>query len=354
MNVGRIVHEFNDYTRKELFNNNETRTIIVSIFYPSEINTQVNETNYLKLFEPCEDMALSTLKEMGVDSDYLRSLKTQVYNNAKPDHTLNNYPVILYAPGFGVVRDMYTYHIQQLVECGFIVVSIGATYDSIFTIFPDGRFVKQAEVKSKDNSTDSQIWGELLKTRVEDILYVMNHLEEIQAVLPPMSIDTTTIGIVGHSLGGAAAFEVAKKDARIRACVMLDASFQLLELGENVNINTPILIMRQEKCTYDELRNELSEEKIYPYVNGFERLFTLLSGYKSVVKVQGANHMTFCDVPVYYKEEGIDEIHYVISKFATNFLRTFILNKKVDYKRSLDSKIWSKIVEIDEKGSPVS
>ncbi|UNK20294.1 dienelactone hydrolase family protein [Paenibacillus sp. N3/727] len=354
MNVGRIVHVFNDNSRKEPFSNHETRTIVVSIFYPAEVeNAYNNETNYVELFEPCTENALSVLKDMGVDIDYFRSIKTQIHNNAKPNLTLNNYPVVLYAPAFGVVRDMYTYHIQQLVDYGFIVVSIGSTYESIFSIFPEGRFVKQAEKISQINGTDFQFWRELLETRIEDILYVMNHFEELQSQLSSKPFDFGNIGIVGHSLGGAAAFEAARRGTRIKAGVMLDASFHLLNLNENVKINTPFLIMRQEKCTHDELRNEFSEGIITPFVDGFERLYTLLSGYKSFVKVQGAHHMTFSDVPMHYKEEKISEKHKTISNYATSFLSEFIQNKTETYQSLLGSMQFNKIVEINKKGEPI-
>lgn len=148
MAVGRIVHVFHDKSRKEFFSNHETRSIIISVFYPAEMKRNY-ETSYLELFEPCTEQAVNVLKDMGVDMDYFRGIQTQIHNDAQPNLTLNNYSVILYVPAFGVGRDMYTYHIQQLVDEGFIVVSIGSTYETIFSILPDGRFVKQAEVISK-------------------------------------------------------------------------------------------------------------------------------------------------------------------------------------------------------------
>lgn len=354
MSVGRIVHVFNDNSREELFSENEKRSIIASIFYPAEVkNSEDNETNYLDLFEPCTEKALSILKDMGVDIDYFKGMKTQIHNNAQPNITLNHYPVIFYVPAFGVFRDMYSYHIQQLVDSGFIVISIGSTYESIFSIFPEGRLVQQAEAISNINSTDFQFWRELLDLRVEDIVYVMNHLDEVQSQLTSEPFKFGTIGIVGHSLGGAAAIEVAKRETRIKAGVMLDPSFHLINFNENEKINTPFLIMRQEKSTYEQLCNELSEGIINPFLNGFERLHDLLSGYKSFVKVEGTHHMTFSDVPIHYKEEQISMKHEIISKYATSFLCEFTQNKTSTYQRLLRSKDSNEVVEIDIKGNPI-
>lgn len=192
-----------------------------------------------------------------------------------------------------------------------------------------------------------------MNARVEDILYVMNHFEELQSRLTSKSIDFSTFGIVGHSLGGAAAFEVAAMDTRIQAGVMFDASFHLLYLNENVKVNTPFLIMRQDKCTYEELRNELSEGIINPFINGYEKLYHVFSGYKSCVKIHGAHHMTFSDVPLHYKEEHISENHKLISKYATRFLCEFTQIKKQSYQRLLSNKESSEIVEIDMNGYPI-
>lgn len=354
VSVGRIVHTFNDYSRKELFSDDETRAIIVSVFYPAILkNIQEIESNYLNLFDPCADDALSVLKNMGVDEDYFRNIKALIHNHSKSELITDNYPVILYSPAFGVVRDMYTYHIEQLVKSGFIVVSIGSTYESIFSIFPEGRWIKQADELSEINSTDFQLWAKLLEARVDDILYVMDHLDEIQPYFASKQINCRAMGIVGHSLGGAAAFEAAKRDRRIKAGVMLDPSFHLLSFRGNVKLDTPFLIMRQEKCSYDELRDELSEGIIHPFLHGFEKLHTVLTGYRSFVNVSGAHHMTFSDVPIHYKDSEISEKHNLISKYGTRFLCEFIQDQACAYQNLLDNNQLNGIVEIDQKGDQV-
>lgn len=352
MEVGRIVDVLYDGSRKDRFSDDEYRAIIVSIYYPAKVkDAQHKETSYMDLFEPCTEQATNVFKSMGVDIDYFSKLRTKVHNNAEPHFSETNYPVILYAPAFGVTKDMYIYHIKQLVDCGFVVVSIGSTNESIFSIFPDGRFINQADVLSNINSTDFQLWTELLETRVEDILHVINHLEELLTQSLFHDIDYSTVGIIGHSLGGLAAFEAAKRDNRIRAGVMFDASFHLINVEENDKIHTPFLIMRQEKCSYDELRNELSEGIIDPFIIGFERFYDILYGYKSFLKVPGTHHMSFCDVPVHFKEEKISEKHEIISKYATAFLSEFMQNNHAVYQKLIDSKQLDEVVEIDKRGN---
>ncbi|WFA87641.1 MULTISPECIES: dienelactone hydrolase family protein [Paenibacillus] len=355
MNVGRNVVVLNDKSRKDPFSNDEERAIITSIYYPTDDkNTQINVSNYMDLFDPSKDKAINILKDLGVDIEYLNTIETHIYNNYNPKYSNAKSDVILYSPGFGVSRDMYTYHIKYLVDCGYIVVSIGATYESVFSIFPDGRVVNQTAQLTNIKSTDFILWRELLDTRVEDILYVINHLDLLfsQSLLEGFSY--RSIGIVGHSLGGAAAFEVAKRDNRIRAGVMFDASFHLLDLEKNEKIDTPFLIMRQEKCTYDELLTELSEGIINPFISGFEKLYKQLNGYKAAVKVQGAHHMTFSDVPIHFKDIEAINKHEIISDYSTAFLSEFIQGKSYSLQNSFNHKRSADIVEINIKGQTVS
>lgn len=187
-------------------------------------------------------------------------------------------------------------------------------------------------------------------------MYVINHLDYIftQSNIHSGHIHSGNdkkIGIVGHSLGGAAAFEVAKRDSRILAGVLLDASFHLIDIDEHETISTPILMMRQENCTYDELCNDLSEELLSRYINGFAKIYHQLVGFKNTVKVQGAHHMTFSDVPLHYKDMDVFEKHKSISKYTSIFFEEFIQAKAFSFQNVCKSKLFADIVDIDYEGN---
>lgn len=100
------------------------------------------------------------------------------------------------------------FHIERLVEQGFAVVTIGATAESMFSIYPDGRFIRQADKLSTMESTETGIWDQLLQARVEDILYTAGHLQELESCFPSPWMDMERVGLVGHSLGGVAVSQV--------------------------------------------------------------------------------------------------------------------------------------------------
>jgi dienelactone hydrolase len=65
--------------------------------------------------------------------------------------------------------------------------------------------------------------------RAADSTHVQNHLEDVVAKLPALpahAIDTSSAHLVGFSLGGAVATEVAKRDARASSVVNLDGGMQ--------------------------------------------------------------------------------------------------------------------------------
>ena len=355
MAVGRKVVALNDISRKDPFADGETREIITSIYYPADVTyDQIGFNSYLNLFDPCKKMASSILQDMGVDIEYLASLQTTIINDAKPNLVHGRSPIILYSPGFGVTKDMYSYHIQELVHCGFIVIAIGSTYESIFTIFPEGRYIKQTEILSNITDSNYSLWQKLLKTRVEDILFVIRHLDLLIAETNLGNVNWDALGIVGHSLGGAVAFEVAKEDKRVRAGVMLDASFHLLDEERDAQLSTPFLLMRQQKCTYDELIDEMPEEIITSYIEGYERTHDQLVGDRYTVKVQGADHMTFSDIPLHYKELDVSEKHKTICSLSNAFLKEFVQGQASSFQDIFYGKRPSGIKEIDMKGNLVN
>ncbi|WP_020615519.1 alpha/beta hydrolase family protein [Paenibacillus daejeonensis] len=355
MAVGRKIVALNDISRKDPFADGETREIITSIYYPADVtHAQIGFNSYLDLFDPCKEMASIILQDMGVDIEYLASLPIVIINDATPNLVHGRRPVILFSPGFGVTKDMYSYHVEELVCSGFVVISIGSTYESIFTIFPDSRYSKQIEVLSNIKDSDYSLWQKLLKTRVEDILFVIKHLDLLIEGTNLGDVNWDDIGIVGHSLGGAAAFEVAKKDKRIRAGVMLDASFHLLNAKKNTKLGTPFLVMRQEKCTYDELLDELPEEIITSYIQGYERTCNQLVGNRYTVKVQGAHHMTFSDIPLHYKELNVSEKHKTICSLLNAFLKEFLQGQASSFQDIFYGKRPNGIKEIDIKGNLVN
>ncbi|MFD1908799.1 alpha/beta fold hydrolase [Paenibacillus rhizoplanae] len=108
-----------------------------------------------------------------------------------------------------------------------MVITISAPHESVFTVFPDGSYLKQAPEMAELASSDYTSWRRLLHNRVQSIHAVMDHLKMLNRSDTGLAglFDLDKVAVLGHSLGGAASLEAAKQDHRIKAAVLLDPSF---------------------------------------------------------------------------------------------------------------------------------
>lgn len=323
MKAGRIVRALRDSSRPELFDSEPARSVVVSIYYPPGPNAEEDRhAAYADLFAPATDRALGLLSGMGVDPDELKRLDSGVHNEAPVLRRPGGYPVMLYSPAFGVVNDMYTFNIVRLVQEGYIVVAVGAAYESIFTVFPDGTWIGQSERISALRHEDARTWELLRCQRTEDLLFVRNELERLNRTDDQVSglFDLTRIGVIGHSLGGAAAVASLQSCPYIRTAILMDPSFHLIPARELAPISKPVLLMRQQHTSREELAGRMAADLIEPFVAGYERLAVALAGFRSIVSVPGTDHMSFCDVPLHYGDQTIRDKHEAINRTMLLFL----------------------------------
>ncbi|WP_315795404.1 hypothetical protein [Paenibacillus sp. BIC5C1] len=349
MTVGRKVCVLKDESRIDPISK-ELREVLISIYYPS--NPVEHESKYISLFEPNISSAVDMLSSMGVDKDYICNLDSKIHNDESVDITAKTCPIIFVAPAFGVVRDMYSFCVEHLVECGFVVITIGATHESIFSIFPDGRFVNQSNEVSEIESLDIHSWKQLLKLRVEDISWVLENIAEVLDSDKDLRgiVDVNEMGIIGHSLGGAAAYELLKREKRIKASILLDPSFHLMTTSMEEGVSVPLLVARQEKCSFEELENEISPDLLPLLLSGYESLFNSSDLNSSFIKLNGTHHMTFSDIPIHYNEDGIQHKHSTINKYISAFLEEHLKKEKNKFHKLLKNKINDGIDQVNSKG----
>jgi hypothetical protein len=336
--MGRTTSVITDKDRDNPFKNDGSkRRFMISIYYPSyDTGIFENEPVYPELFHPGEETAINFFKNFGADVTYLSSLKTNVYNNVGiPEEGV--YPVIIYSPAFGIERDMYWFNISNLVVNGFIVLTVGATYDSIFTVFPDGEYVQQLKNLADLEGTDFEVWQSLLEIRIKDISYVLDRLPELNATdeLLKNKMNLQRIGLIGHSLGGAAVYRALKKYSYIKAGILLDPSLHLLG-SDTDTLSTPVLLMRQNSSTYEMLINDGWNETVArETINGQINLAIVLTGYKSLIKIHGANHLTFSDAPIHFNERDISKKHEIINQVTIAFLKEFVCEHTDEYTKKI-------------------
>ncbi|RAO72902.1 uncharacterized protein BHQ10_008914 [Talaromyces amestolkiae] len=262
----------------------QPRTLMISLFHP------VPPAACYPSLTPYMDPISATFEDgeyapVGVPAGAFGSLTLQT---CKPCPASNpsrrvkgpSYPLILFSPGQGNSRLLYSAVVQQLASTGYIVVTIDHTYDANIVTFPGNVTILAANI-----TTDAQIVDDL-NVRVKDVSFVLDQLQRpsvISRLIPGRTcgLDTSKVGIYGHSLGGATAAEAMLSDSRLIGGVNLDGTFfgSVIDRG----LDKPFMIMSHEgkNLTTDE-----TWAALWPKLKGFKRGFML----------SGSTHGTYTDL----------------------------------------------------------
>lgn len=361
MKIGRIVRILEDKERKEkLMECNDNRKVIISFYYPIDETWKENrQALYADLYSPREDEFINTFRNFVLLEDdaekkkFLERIETNIYNDAPISKNEVKYPVIIHSTGLGAPRDYMTFNVEKLVSEGYVVFTIGHTYDSMLTILPNGEMLKPPKKELNQNDKKN-----LIDIRKNDILFVLNKLEQLnnEDDVIKDKLDLKRIGVIGHSLGGASVFKASQCDSRIKATVLFDASLQFFNIEEEQKLNTPLLNFRRGTFDYetsikefiDYFKNKSDGEKFKKEIILYDnilreshkeqkKLFNYLCGYKSFIKLNGSKHMIFSDYStiIGQKKESetlsVEKAHEVINDVTIRFFDEFLRGKQEKY-----------------------
>lgn len=273
-------------------------------------------------------------------------------------------PLVIFSHGaFGYYQSNFSTY-AELVSNGYVVVSLDHPYHAFFTKDSSGRtvtvdpeFISTAmEVGGKDVS-ESEIYpitSEWMKLRTDDMNFVVdsfikagetgdfddswffkgNEKEKTADIIS--SINTKKIGLMGHSLGGATAVSVGRRED-ISAIIDLDGTM----LGEETGVtddgillvndepyNNPILSIDNDEHHRQRIECKKSGT-VYPNNVIIEKA---RDGYETYIA--GSDHMNFTDLPLFAPslakmlgtgdidpEECIDRINSLVLDFFNYSLK---------------------------------
>jgi pimeloyl-ACP methyl ester carboxylesterase len=287
--VGRRFFDWIDQTRLDPFHKSEKRELVVSVWYPRNDGTQASQASYIpvngsRLIARFRSMMLrlrvqsfvSAMLRNPLPMDVLTTIKTHVVDNAPISTAQASFPALLFSTGFGADPTEYTAVLEDIASHGYVVVAIDPTDFVPVTVLRDGRIVYAPfwAPSLYDLERDYQVW-------VEDILFVLNQIvrENKEQQVPLFNhINTTKLGVFGHSFGGAAAAGACHFDSRIRAGLNLDGAPQ----GDSSTWNFPQPFMLVE-----------SDGRAFKHTSWEVFFGGLTNGYRVVIK--GSTHHAFTD-----------------------------------------------------------
>lgn len=237
------------------------------------------------------------------------------------------FPLVIFSHGaFGYNQSNYSTY-AELASNGYVVISTEHPYHSLFTtdtsgntIIVDPEFINGIGTVNSEGVSEetifelSSVW---IKLRSDDLNFVIDsvkstadgnalpgywHTEAADEILTALSMtDTEKIGVMGHSLGGAAAVSMGRTRTDISAVIDLDGTMLSEVLGvENgrdiINTEpytTPLLSFDNEEHHF---ASEEARKEDIPYANNTVH-DNAVCGFRTYIP--GTGHMNYTDLPMF-------------------------------------------------------
>ena len=306
------------------------RPVDIDIWYPAEkvetdsmmiykefLNLFVNRPNYYR----DTVAAKGAINEMAKafcdmnqcsDSTKLLYFKTGSFKNAKP--AKGKFPLVVYLASYGSSGFENFTLFEELTRQGFVVVSINSI----------GRFPGEMTMKYED-----------CMQQVYDAVFSLKYLSKAQ------NINFSKIGIVGYSWGGMAASLLAGQVTNATCLISLDGSefhhygsakaedddFDGITNSKDFkNITIPYLRFEQSPPS----SNSAKKDSVYNFSGK-------LSENNVMLKVNGAEHYHFCNLPFVVKTSGNckdNGLYTIITKLTISYLNDH-LKRTNDFSKAL-------------------
>ncbi|MEY9859410.1 dienelactone hydrolase [Catenulispora sp. GAS73] len=290
--VGADVLHLTDTSRLDPWNPSAGyRQLTVSMFYPARQGTG-RPAPYMSAGEAQNFVALRVPPGFGITADAVAALQTHAFTGASAAH--GKFPLVVLSPGLENPRATLTSVATDLASRGYVVALVGHPYEDSGEQLADGSIAPclWCNQDGADPASDDQ----LVASRGVDVKFVMDQLTRAHVWDLSHLIDKHSIGIAGHSAGGAAAAAAMEADPRIKAGVNLDGTFLPAVPAAALGDRAFMLFGKQSDHV----------EGNAPYLDPtWSATWADLSGYKRWFAVSGEAHASFTDISVLAEEAGM-------------------------------------------------
>ena len=155
-----------------------------------------------------------------------------------PQNAFGKYPLIIFSHGSFGIKTSNESLFNELASHGYVVGSIDHTYQCLYTADKGGHITLMAksyvqEIVNQDAHSRKQqsyeYFQKWMNIRTRDINFVLNHIlaEAKNNVAESVYklVDTSKIGVMGHSLGGSAALGIGRMRNDVSGVVALESPF---------------------------------------------------------------------------------------------------------------------------------
>jgi pimeloyl-ACP methyl ester carboxylesterase len=207
----------------------EQRRMMVQVWYPAT-SGQVGEPAPYLPDGVIDAQALAT--SFGFPGFFLNHFQHATTNsllNAPIATCFEQWPVLVFSHGWNGMRYQNTAQMEALASQGYIVFAPEHAYGAVISVYPDGSATNNKDgalpsgVSEEEYASAAYILGQ---SWVGDLVYTLDQMELLQSGDIPSifqgHLDTSRIGMFGHSTGGGAVLQACWQDQRCQAVVGQD------------------------------------------------------------------------------------------------------------------------------------
>lgn len=286
--LGTHIYRWTDAARDEpvTADLSDKRSVIAQVFYPAAPGAKGARSSYI-------DGLHALPAKVSLLPGFMLSTFGRIDTHAIVDAPVSparNWPVVLFSPGFGGPRAVYTGLAEALAAKGYVVITLDHPYESAVTELPDGRIVSTIDnfPAGGTQAEGDAYMASLLDLRAADMRFVLDQLARAD-VMGDLAghLDLEHIAAIGHSLGGVTAVVAMESDPRIRAAANVDGT--PYGAMTSTPLNRPFLLLQSD---YKETGHS---DK---FVAGNQSIIDHDSAPAWRYEIHHANHYSFTDVPL--------------------------------------------------------
>lgn len=258
------------------------RELMVSLWYPAGPSDRPLAPHMSRM--AAADWDRHSAPAMGIKRGSMdwAATTTHAREGAPVDRRAGSLPVVLFASGDGGPRTLGTVLVEELAGRGYLVITVDHTYEADQVEFPGGRVERAVPLPSKlTPNVIAKLLGKHARIRLADMRFVLDRLDKIAGLRGVA--DLSKVGVLGQSIGGSVAAQLAHDDSRVDAGVNLDGSY--VGPVARTGVRGPFLQFAAQAHTRAGDRT-------------WKSFWNASSGWKRELRLAGAAHGSFTDLQV--------------------------------------------------------
>jgi len=288
--AGTTTAYLQDPAREEIYTPaaEDRREIMVQVWYPAAERGDSGRAPYLESLDVAGPAVARRLNLPSFLLGHLDHVRTHAYVDAPAAD--GPFPLLIFSHGLRGLRTQNARLMEELASRGYVVASVDHTYGNVLTVFPGERVVFYEEERVFPEGVPFvEAGARLVDVWAADVTFVVEQMAAWNAEAGHLlagRVDTSRMGTLGHSTGGAAAVEACAQIADCQGVLGLDAWVQ--PVSEPFLDGYPKAVMLLSAPEWLGPENAAVGTALYQERAGEGYLLTMA----------GAEHFDFTDLPL--------------------------------------------------------